>query len=254
MHVEDLQIGQSDQCQDMVVAIYGCKSPEYAVYRTEKRVLVQFADASDLAATQRNALAPLNPLRGEINGLIDGWRAGSDGILPSAGKRDLKARAERYDRRSGDALIVALEGDVASARIILSGIKQDILSERTSWARLLYLLAAFVAACFFGLAAAVSTSLVKFRSPGIDLWQAGVAGGAGAFFSISVGIRSRTILADLQRTSNLMDSVLRVTIGVIGAVVLMALIDGGALPLTVSKLKLLPATPGQSARTSVPPA
>ena len=51
-----------------------------------------------------------------------------------------------------------------------------------------------------------------------------IAGALGAFFSISLAIRKRTILPDLLRTSNMMDAVLRVTIGFIAGAVLTILI------------------------------
>jgi hypothetical protein len=227
-----------DGAGDDILELYASKPPEYAVYRTAERVLIQFADAGDAAKDQRKALAPLNPLRGEVNGLIDGWRSGLDGLLGCLRKDAVKARAKRYDRRVGDALVVALEGDIASAQSLLTEIRQDILSERTSRARLEYLVVAIATAGLVGLVAAAFTSAMTFRSHGLDLWQAAVSGGVGAFFSISIAIRGRTVLPDLQGVSNLMDSVLRVTIGVMGAVVLMAMIDGGALPLKIDNLTL----------------
>ena len=54
----------------------------------------------------------------------------------------------------------------------------------------------------------------------VDVARGALAGALGAFFSISLAIRKRTILPDLLRTSNMMDAVLRVTIGFIAAAVL----------------------------------
>jgi hypothetical protein len=65
----------------------------------------------------------------------------------------------------------------------------------------------------------------------IDLWRAAAAGAVGAFFSISLAIRSRTVLPDLLRTSNMMDAVLRLTIGFIAGAVVMALIRAGFVDL-----------------------
>ena len=61
----------------------------------------------------------------------------------------------------------------------------------------------------------------------IDLWHGFAGGATGAFFSIALAIRGRTILTDLYLTSNLMDAVLRVVVGAIGGVVLVALILAG---------------------------
>jgi len=51
----------------------------------------------------------------------------------------------------------------------------------------------------------------------------------GAFFSIALGIRGRTVLPDLRRVSNITDAGLRVIIGFIGGSALMALITSKAV-------------------------
>ena len=60
----------------------------------------------------------------------------------------------------------------------------------------------------------------------VDVARGALAGALGAFFSISLAIRGRTILPDLQRTGNMMDALLRVTIGFIAGAVLTMLIRG----------------------------
>jgi hypothetical protein len=222
MNIADLKVPGKDWMGDDIRVIYGFKPPEYAVYGTEKRLLVQFADEHDLASDQRKGLAPLNPIRGEINGLIDGWRSGSE-------LRGLPQKASRYDRRVGDALVVALEHDVDSAKILLEAIKQDILDERTSSARLQYLLVAL------GISVGIIVLgwLVLLTNIAGDdvasLWRAAAAGALGAFFSIAINIRARTVLPDLRWTSNMTDASLRIVIGFIGASVLMALVQAKAV-------------------------
>ena len=231
MNVADLKVGEQDGMCAPVQTIYALNSPNYAVYGTDQRVMVQFADDKDGNAAQRKFLAPLNPARGEINGLIDGWRSKPNQTI-------LKRKAQRYDRRVGDALIVALEGDVPSASVILGMIKRDILNERIAWARFEYLISAFA----IGLAALIAinagTAATKPNNEALNLWNAGAAGGIGAFFSIALAIRHRTILPDLQRVSNIMDAVLRMTIGTIAASILMAVIMSGAVDLAVGGAKI----------------
>jgi hypothetical protein len=65
---------------------------------------------------------------------------------------------------------------------------------------------------------------IKGYDTAIDLWRAAAAGAVGAFFSIATGMRTRTVLPDLLRTSNVMDAVLRITIGFIAGAVLLALL------------------------------
>jgi hypothetical protein len=199
--------------------MYGFKPPDYAVYRTDDRLMVQFADDRDREAEQRHALARLNPVRGEINGLVDGWR--------SSRSKKKRCKAECHDRRVGDALVVALEDDVASAETLLDAIKQDIVDDRVATARFWYLTAAFGVGVILGLL--IARVADKWTAPRMDLAQAAIAGAAGAFFSIALAIRGRTVLPDLRWVANAMDAALRVVIGLMGGAVLIALVRAGVV-------------------------
>lgn len=56
----------------------------------------------------------------------------------------------------------------------------------------------------------------------------------GALFSIALGIRSRDIRTDLQRRDNIVDAILRVTIGAVSAVILFSLFKSELVTLTLS--------------------
>jgi len=330
-NVADIPLdGKTDAMGQEIKCFYGRKPPKYAVYRVDRRVMVHFADNGEEEASQRKKLACLAPLRGEIDGLVDGWRDGtSHRFLGVDNRTKLRSKAVRYDRRVADALVVALEGDIPTAQTILTRVRDDIVNERVAWARFEYLVAAFVSALVVMFVAWLLSSLypvaghadetedrqtaigaiililmsaaaivvhlagvkAKRRDVGendagtenrsdtdpsgakwdpatrmllglllflivaipvfailiypsfrylpvhpdyalaIDLWQAAAAGAVGAFFSISLAIRGRTVLPDLQRTSNLMDAVLRVTIGFIAGAVVMGLIRAGIVDL-----------------------
>jgi hypothetical protein len=237
VNVADLQVKQPDSSGIPVAEIYARNAPEYAVYRTAKRVCVHFADDRAKADDQRKALAQLSPLRGEINGYVDPWRNARDSKLLfwiRTGPR-MREKAERYDRRVADALIVGLEGDLTGAGGLLETIKTDALGERVGWARFEYLVAAYAAAAALTMVALL-VSLIDKRDecslgrmlclPGAwDLWRGSAAGAFGAFFSIALAIRGRTVLPDLDRTSNLMDAALRIVIGAIAGAVLVGLIN-----------------------------
>lgn len=223
-NVADLSLPGEDSNGDQIRTFYGRKLPEYAVYATDTRVLVHFADDAQLAARQRTDVAPLHPLRGEINGIVDGWRGKPDGHFQ-------KRRADRYDRRVGDALVVAMEGGMPQAELLLRQIKEDVYKERVAAGRIEYLLAALSAAVLFLLLIAVFSRVGTYPAEGIAMWRAAAAGAAGAFFSITLAMRNRTVLPDLQRNANLTDAALRVFIGVIAAAVLMALIHADAVRL-----------------------
>ena len=110
--VEHIRKGERDSTGAEIETIYSSVSHIHAVYGTNERVMVQFADSDQmvdgemLGSQQRKALAYLNPIRGEINGMLDGWRTPS--YVNQTSKR---ARAKHFDRRTADALTVALQGD-----------------------------------------------------------------------------------------------------------------------------------------------
>lgn len=248
-NVADLKCGHDDAMGIKVVAIYGCKPPDYAVYRTADRVMIQYADDNLRGDAQRKAMARLNPLRGQINGLLDGWRLGQGAFnIGGVCDRDhakadqtaklvpvsiLQRKAERYDRRVGDALVVAFEDDVPDAEALLADVKKDILDERIASARFEYLTAAFTGVCVAMLLMVIFTRWHRNGPYPLELWRAAAAGAVGAFFSIALAIRGRTVLPDLQRAGNIMDAVLRVLIGLIAAAALMALVRSGAVTLAI---------------------
>jgi hypothetical protein len=223
-NVADLRPKEKDAMGQTVLVIYGAKAPEYAVYRTDQRVLMHYADSPKEALKQRKTLAKLNPLRGEINGLVDGWRTQRPGS-------QAQSRAERYDRRVGDALVVGLEGDVTGAELLLQRIKQDIMDERIAGGRAEYLLVAAAATLVGLFLIALATRWTGYGGEGLGIWRAAAGGTIGAFFSISLAMRSRSVLPDLQRSTNIMDAVLRVMIGLIAGAVLMALLRMGVVSL-----------------------
>ena len=251
MNVADLKAGDLDSAGHPVLHFYSRKPPEYAVYQTRERAMVHFADAPDVSDEQRKVLAQLAPLRGETNALIDDWREKPDryhtlGIIPRRNGARIRQRAARYDRRIGDSLIVALEGDLTGAGAVLQEIKDDVIEERVGWSRFEYLLVAITIAFAFILfsilfavltvpdvdnAGAAARSLLcdteldpRCFDDATDLWRGAMAGALGSFFSIALAIRGRTVLPDLNKVNNWMDAGLRVAIGIIAGTVLVSLV------------------------------
>jgi hypothetical protein len=237
-NVEDIKLGTEDPAGYEITCIYALNPPEYAVYGTRIRVAIEYADDQEAARQQRSALAGCSPLRGQINGLIGGWRGDGKGARPR--------RATDYDRRVADALVVGLEGGVLAAVDLLAEIRNDIVAERRSIAQSDYLLTAVLTviallaiaatvAVFghFPTEAATSASpvpgdpAIATPSPAQTAWAAitGSFGGTlGAFFSIAVGFRRRTVLVDLQKWDNRRDAILRVVVGTMGGAILICLI------------------------------
>lgn len=246
MTIADLRKGGLDAGENVILRFQVKRPPEFAVYYSDERVVVSFADDPALAAKQRGDLAQIAPVRGEINGLLDVWRTAKDTprwYLPNGYTTERAARhkalAERFDQRVADALVVALNGDVTGAGAVLDDIKQDILAHRAGIARLQSLVAAAVGVFGF----IVLTTLVGAigqggddcptnRFPvcfpyGTDLWRGALTGAFGALFSLALGIRRKEIPPDLNFASNVTEAVLRIMIGIIAGSVLVGLILSG---------------------------
>jgi hypothetical protein len=218
--IAEIKKGMKDVSDEEIRCIYAKKPPEYLVYRNSIRVMVQFADDPEKAKEQRLAFAALNALRGQITGLIDGWHNSNDQVK--------QARAKRYDRRVADAMITALEGGIPDALALLAEVRDDIIAERKSIAQTDYLL---VAALFgilllilIGVLSSPWFTPLPTMPPHADLIWTGAAGGVlGAFFSIATGMRTRSILIDLQQRDNRRDALLRITVGTLAGGILLSL-------------------------------
>ena len=252
--VEDVSPNRPDFAGNAILCVYAYNPPVYAVYRTENRVMAHFADDPEVAATQRAMLSCLTALRGQVNSLVDGWHnAGGD----AGSDNPLRKRAARYDRRVADALVIALGNDAATALALLAEIKNDIISERTSRARIAYLSVAL--ALTVGLAMVALTLASPFLSRAVGfpgevraVWIAVAGGTLGAFFSIAIGLKGRTVLIDLQNRDNFADASLRMLIGAIAGGMLLGILVSGLISSVIASDQLvLPlAEPGAPARAS----
>jgi hypothetical protein len=251
--IEDLRVGKEDIAGNVIICIYAKKPPAYAVYRDPMKVAVHLAKDPAVESIQRAALAALNPLRGQISGLIDGWRSSADELaaldaeqasgsrwqrFKAALKRSRlqrnKARAARFDRRVADAMIMGLEGSVADALALLTEIRDDIIAERKGFAQTDYLRTAAIVMVTFLVAIGVISSPGIFRHPPAAwniIWTGAAAGVVGAFFSIATGLRGRTVLIDLQKWDNRRDAILRITVGTMGAGIFLCLLLTGFVTL-----------------------
>lgn len=231
MPVSAIEKDKPDSTGAQICAVYAKRPPDYAVYRTLERLLVHYADNAEREQTQRASLVRLNPIRGEINGLVDGWRCSRNA--------QLRAKGQAFDRRVADSLVLGLEGDVDSAGKLLAAIKQEIIEERTSWARFQYLIAALVTVLLAVLLASCLGSdwfrwrFFDFPPSARQMLFAFVTGAVGAFFSIAIAIRSRTVLTDLRYRDNTLDAMLRIFIGAIAASLLACFVIAHAVELKI---------------------
>ena len=248
--VEHIVKDTPDSTGAVIETIYSKISHIYAVYGTNERVMVQFADSDQmvdgemLGSQQRKALAYLSPIRGEINGMLDGWRKAR--FFNQTSKR---ARAKHFDRRTADALTVALQGDPDHhAHDLLKDVNDEIRKERTSTGRVEYLIvAAFCALVLFILVGWLSAGPGTLEEPSPvsdfmaanNIWLATSLGSLGALFSIALGIRGRAIQPDLLRSENMIDAVLRILIGAVSAVILFSLFKGNLVAFSIAGQRIL---------------
>ncbi|MXP65344.1 hypothetical protein E0493_18510 [Roseomonas sp. M0104] len=209
---DDIRAGGMDAEGRTVAEVYGRSRKRFAVYRVQSGdVWVQFAQNTVEADRQRAAVANLCDLRWDIDCLADGSR-----------------RAAHYHRELAAGLQLALVGEADSAegklRRALAALKQE--RERTG--RLRYMgFATLSALAMLLLLTLGSEVLLPFETPQENLWLAGKAGLVGAFFSIALAIRGRTVAPDNDRMENALEGAVRLGIGVIaGGFLLLALGSG----------------------------
>lgn len=233
MDVKDVRVGADDSAGVPILNVYVKKAPYYAVYRTAERVMVHFADSLEERMRQQEVLASLNPMRSEIQSMIDGWR--------NSDQHDKQAMTNLFDRRIADALAMALEGDSVSGQALLKGALDEISEERQSRGRIEHLYWAGGTALLL-IVVAVLLSAVTGRG-GLDtdlgvLFFAGAVGAVGALVSIGIAVRERSLSTDLQTRDNIADAVLRVSVGAIGAVLLIAMFRSDFIDVTIGSVDL----------------
>jgi hypothetical protein len=210
--IKGIQVKKSDARGHLITHVYAVQSGEYAVYKAGE-VMVQFADDPEKAQTQRRSILPLSPARAELNWLLQGL-----------------ACREVCDQQLAYALQLALDGDVEGAKGTVAAAKAVVLAKRAARGRFQYLKWSYgVAAVLIGVLFLASRAYT-FQDTSSDLWLAGKAGLIGAIFSIALAIRGRTVALDTERLDNVTDGVLRLSIGVISAGVLLLLLASGMLP------------------------
>jgi hypothetical protein len=226
--VSAIHVGALDAAENEIVEIYTKVSDQYAVYlardrkTTKTRVVIQYADDAGIAAQQRKRMAPLSAKRSEITGLLSNW---SDSRFET-----FREKSRSYESRLAAALILCLEEeDPDGALASLNEISKDIVEDRTSWGRFEYLLAASAATII----SILLLQLIKTQAASADtgsLWLAARAGAVGAFFSVAIALRNRTVLPNSRRKDNVADASLRIVIGIIAAGVLILILRADVMP------------------------
>jgi hypothetical protein len=231
--VADIYVGAPDATGEPILAVYSKVTGLYAVYRTKKQVMIQYADEPEMGANQRSALTPLEGARGEVTAMLDALRKAPGSYQ--------QTKVEQFDRRVASALSVALRGNPAEGLAVLLSVKDDMSEDRASDVRtrhLIYAAVAALAVIFIArmLSADWFVDIFGRFEEGVspDYWNAGAVGALGAFFSIALQIRSRQVSIDLQPWDNLSDAILRIFVGATSAVVLIGLLKSDMVNLMLA--------------------
>jgi hypothetical protein len=235
--VADLCRDQLDAAGVKVEQIYVKVDGLYAIYRTNERIVIQYADDQVQGADQRKSLSEVCITRGTIDSLLDELRDTED---PNRLKR-----ARRYERRLVDALALGLQGQTNSASIEMERLKQDLVEERRSGSRQAYLAASLaVGVGLILLIALFSSSLFNFglpndrRSVSASMWFSAAVGTVGAFCSTALAIRNREIEPSISVRDTMVDAGLRMLVGALSGALLYALIKVGAFGLSVGNARI----------------
>jgi hypothetical protein len=214
--VRDIRKNQAD-CRGEKIDFVFFRRPDYAVYRSGGKILVQYSDNEGTARSQIANTADLLPLRSRLQYLMKDMEA------PSACHWQI-----------AEALRLGLDGQREAAKSMMQAAIDDILARRMSKGRTLYLAwAGTVAASVSCAAGAAAVWFLLHRDEfalGLGyLMMATGAGAMGSLLSAAQALRSRAIATDGDRISNAVDSTIRILIGVISAAVLYLILDSNLL-------------------------
>jgi hypothetical protein len=221
--VREIKEKNNDSRGVRITKVYIKQSNEYAIYKCNGEIMVAYADDPDKARRQRKLILPLARDRFELNYFLKG----------------LNCR-EACERQLANGLQLALEGDLEGAKRTIAEAKTLVLAKRGARGRFQYLYYSCGAAVILMLSLLLARKYLPFHDIPIDLWTdlwlAAEAGLVGAAFSIALAIKSRTVALDTEPLANAIDGVLRLSIGVICAGVLVLLAASNVLRLTIGDI------------------
>jgi len=214
--VAEIVPGAKDSGGETIESVYFKRGPHYAIYRRgiPPQVVVAYSDTSSEADQQIATISILLPLRGHLLHLMN----------------DLPPKMqENYRAQVADALRLGLENQVGTASALLADAAQDALALQARIGRLVYLQWAGMAILPALILILIGGYYVP-EAPGVHLLLMSAGAGAiGAFLSIAIAIRARSVAIEGDRKANALDAAVRVAIGMISAAVLFLVLNSGVV-------------------------
>jgi hypothetical protein len=221
VRVADISKNRLDSRGENIDFVFFMRRNCFAIYLSNGRILVQYADDDAESQKQVANIAELLPLRDRLQYVLS----------------DMTSPHDAYHWQIAESLRLGLVGqkDVAK-RTMQAAIENTIAvcvsDGRTAYLRWAGLVVIGAIALLAGTAAAIYFlgSTPEKLQPGLGYLMLATGGGSmGAMLSTAIALRARTVGTDGSRKSNVVDSATRIMIGVISAAVLYLLLDSNAL-------------------------
>jgi hypothetical protein len=217
IHVRDIFKHRDDNRGETIDLVF-FKRPDFAIYQSGGKIVVQYADDDALAKEQVAKIAELLPLKDRLQYLVQNMD-----------------RPERYHWQIAESLRLGLYGQKDAAKNIMQGAIDDIVATRLRNGRIGYLrLTLMIAMGVVALSILASAALPWIWASGADtnsiqwdlsrLAMAIASGAVGALFSCVAQLRARAVATDGDTASNFVDSVTRIMVGMISAAALVLIV------------------------------
>lgn len=230
--VKDVVVGALDSTGAKIESVHAKVSGRFAVYCTNERVMIQFADDDASGVNQRDAIRPLAPLRAEIENLIAYLRMNPsphNSMLLASGMSKLAV-----------GLAEGIKGNIDGAMTMLTNVRNELADARSAKMRTVHLgFAALATLGLICLATLLSSDIFTREHGGLSTsvspiyWLAGSVGGIGALFSIAVEFRERTAWTVTPHLENFGNAVLRIFVGAASGTILIAMVKGRLIDVTI---------------------
>jgi hypothetical protein len=193
------------------------KRPEFAIYQSGGKIVVQYADDDVLAKEQVAKIAELLPLKDRLQYLVQNMD-----------------HPGRYHWQIAESLRLGLYGQKDAAKNIMQAAIDDINGTRVRNGRVSYLFVTLMLVTLIVLAAFVVSIAIhgawfdqvepSHKPDFLRLDLAIASGAVGALFSCVWQLRARTVATDGDILSNAVDSLIRIVMGMVSAVALLLVI------------------------------
>jgi hypothetical protein len=213
----DLKEGKKDKLGHEVEEILWI-GRNYAVYRSDKGVYVQFSNCPQEEADQRNRFTEISPELCELRYLTYQMQSGSNFSL---GPRTARHPSSLYHHNMAQALMLVMEGKVNEGKRLAQQALTMAVQRVTNDNTIRYL-----KSCLIWWAAAIAVGIILFCLIPLGLQNfvvAAISGATGAVLSVATRLQAFQFKPCHQSNMNDWMSATRIGIGLVGGLMLLLL-------------------------------